>query len=69
MPGLSASSMITGEVMSKRFNCARIDNPFYVVMIISLLPLILPLIMMTAIVAPLCKWKQKDVQPPFNRRL
>ena len=55
--------------MSKRFNYANIDNPFYVVMIISLLPLILPLIMMTAIVAPLCKWKQKDVQPPFNRRL
>lgn len=55
-------------MMSKRFNHTHIDNPFYVVMIISLLPLLLPLIMMTAIVAPLCKWKQKDVQPPFNRR-
>lgn len=54
--------------MTKRFNYARIDNPFYVVMIVSLLPILLPLIMMTAIVAPLCKWKHKDVQPPFNRR-
>lgn len=56
-------------MMTKRFDYARIDNPFYVVMIVSLLPILLPLIMMTAIVAPLCKWKQKDVQPPFNRRL
>lgn len=60
--------MITVTMMTKRFNYARIDNPFYVVMIVSLLPILLPLIMMTAIVAPLCKWKHKDVQPPFNRR-
>jgi hypothetical protein len=57
-----------GRMMTKRFDYARIDNPFYVVMIVSLLPILLPLIMMTAIVAPLCKRKHKDVQPPFNRR-
>ena len=55
--------------MTKAFDYSRIDNPFYVLMIIALLPLLLPLLLMTAIVAPFCLHKQKDVQKPFNHRL
>ena len=54
--------------MSRSFDYSRIDNPFYVLMIIALLPLLLPLVLMTAIVAPFCLHKQKDVQKPFNHR-
>ena len=54
--------------MSRSFDYSRIDNPFYVLMIIALLPLLLPLVLMTAIVAPFCLHKQKDVQTPFKQR-
>lgn len=63
----SLSSTIMAKT-NRRFNYAYIDNPLYVVMLITLLPILLPFILMAAIVAPLCSHKQKPVQPPFNRR-
>ena len=54
--------------MNRAFDYSRIGNPFYVVMIIVLLPLVLPLVLMAAIVAPFCTRKQKEVQTPFKQR-